>query len=75
MFQARLCPLNMVWPNIPLSEEYRPIVVLSPLYKFFLKVKYLFNLKTRQKSNRFLKINVNLGQYLATIRENKTIFS
>jgi hypothetical protein len=35
MFQARLCPINKVWPNIPLSEEFRPIVLLSLLCKFF----------------------------------------
>jgi hypothetical protein len=45
MFQARLCPLNKVWPNIPLSEEFRPIVVLSPLYKF-LELRFLSKLNT-----------------------------
>jgi hypothetical protein len=45
MFQARLCPLNKVWPNIPLSEEFRPIVVLSPLYKF-LNLRFFSNLNT-----------------------------
>jgi hypothetical protein len=80
MFQARLCPLNKVWPNILLSEEFRPIVVLSPLYKF-LELRFLSKLDTylTQKLDRnqigFVKSNVNLGQYLASNREIKTIFS
>jgi hypothetical protein len=45
MFQARLCSFNKVWPNIPLSEEFRPIVVLSPLYKF-LELRFLSKLNT-----------------------------
>jgi hypothetical protein len=45
MFQARLCPHNKVWPNIPLSEEFRPIMVLSPLYKF-LELRFLSKLNT-----------------------------
>jgi hypothetical protein len=45
MFQARLCPLNKVWPNIPLSDEFRPIEVLSPLYKF-LELRFLSKLNT-----------------------------
>jgi hypothetical protein len=43
MFQARLFPLNKVWPYIPLSEKIRPIVVISPLYKF-LELRFLSKL-------------------------------
>ncbi|CAD8115257.1 unnamed protein product [Paramecium sonneborni] len=31
---ARLVPLNKVYPNIPNKTQFRPIVILSPLYKF-----------------------------------------
>lgn len=33
-FEARLVPLNKAWPDIPAVDQFRPIVVLSPLYKF-----------------------------------------
>ena len=29
-----LVPLNKVWPDIPAADQFRSIVVLSPLYKF-----------------------------------------
>ena len=32
-FEARLIPLNKKYPNIPKPEEFRPIVVMSPLTK------------------------------------------
>ncbi len=31
---ARLVPLNKKWPDIPHGEDFRPIVVLSSLFKF-----------------------------------------
>lgn len=31
---ARLIPLNKVWPEIPRGDQFRPITVLSPLFKF-----------------------------------------
>lgn len=34
IFEARLVPLNKAWPEIPCEDQFRPIVVLSPLYKF-----------------------------------------
>ena len=33
-FEARLVPLNKVWPDIPKGDEFRPIVIESPMYKF-----------------------------------------
>ena len=34
IFEASLIPLNKVWPEIPTREQFRPIVVLSPLLKW-----------------------------------------
>jgi hypothetical protein len=33
IFEARLVPLNKAWPDIPKADQFRPIVVLSPLFK------------------------------------------
>ena len=33
-FEVRLIPLNKVWPNIPKVEDFRPIIVLSPIIKW-----------------------------------------
>ena len=33
-FEARLIPLNKVWPDIPEEDQFRPIVVLSPVFKW-----------------------------------------
>ena len=33
-FQARLVPLNKVWPSIPRFDQFRPIIILSPMIKF-----------------------------------------
>lgn len=38
--EARLIPLNKVWPDIPKAHEFRPIVVLSPMFKF-LELRFL----------------------------------
>ena len=32
--EARLIALNKCWPNIPNANQFRPIIVLSPLFKF-----------------------------------------
>ena len=37
---ARLIPLNKVWPNIPTEDNFRPVVVLSAMYKF-LELRFL----------------------------------
>ena len=42
-FEARLIPLNKVWPDIPNEDQFRPIVVLSPLYKW-LERRFLWKL-------------------------------
>lgn len=34
IFEAKLIPLNKVWPEIPKANEFRPIAILSHLYKF-----------------------------------------
>jgi hypothetical protein len=34
IFEARLIPLNKVWPDIPKEDQFRPIVVLSPIFKW-----------------------------------------
>ena len=41
---ARLIPLNKVWPDIPQPEQFRPIVVLSPIYKW-LELRFLDKLR------------------------------
>ena len=43
IFEARLCPLNKVWPEIPSRAEFRPIVILSPMFKF-LEIRFLARL-------------------------------
>ena len=60
MFEARLCPINKVWPQIPKNDEFRPIVVLSPLFKFlelrFLsKLNLYFDLKLDRNQIGFVK--------------------
>ena len=32
--EARLIALNKKYPDLPKQDQFRPIVVLSPLYKF-----------------------------------------
>ena len=34
IFKARLVPLNKKWPDIPNSDEFRPIAILSHFFKF-----------------------------------------
>jgi len=38
--QARLIPLNKAYPGIPTRSQFRPIVVLSPLFKW-LELRFL----------------------------------
>jgi len=33
-FEARLIALNRMWPDIFLKDQFRPIVVLSPIFKW-----------------------------------------
>jgi len=37
---ARLIPLNKVWPKIPGINDFRPIIVLSAIFKF-LELRFL----------------------------------
>lgn len=41
--ESRLIPLNKVYPSIPKMEEFRPIVVLSIMYKW-LELRFLYKL-------------------------------
>ena len=50
MFQARLVPLNKVWPEIPTREQFRPIVVLSPLFKW-IESRFIEKLRTYMVEN------------------------
>jgi hypothetical protein len=34
IFKARLVPLNKKWPDIPSKDDFRPIAIISHLYKF-----------------------------------------
>jgi hypothetical protein len=34
IFEARLVPLNKKYPDIPNHEDFRPIAILSHLYKY-----------------------------------------
>ena len=34
IFECRLCPLNKKHPDIPKWNQFRPISLLSPMYKF-----------------------------------------
>ncbi len=53
-FEAKLVPLNKVWPDIPKADQFRPIVIESPLYKF---VELRFYYKLRQYLKRGLDRN------------------
>ena len=33
-FKGRLILLNKVWPDIPKKDEFRPIIIMSPIYKY-----------------------------------------
>ena len=54
-FQARLCPLNKVWPDIPQREQFRPIAILSAMFKF-LELRFLGRL------NGYLKYDMDPNQ-------------
>ena len=55
MFNERLCPLNQKWPQITENNEFRPILVLSPLFRF-LELKYLL------KRNQYLTKKIDKKQ-------------
>ena len=52
IYKARLIPLNKAHPEIPKQTEFRPIVVLSSLYKF-LELRFL------PKLNKYLSQEIN----------------
>ena len=55
ILQARLCPLNKVWPNIPRREQFRPIAILSAMYKFL-------ELRFFPRLNGYLKHDMDRNQ-------------
>jgi hypothetical protein len=76
-FEARLVPLNKVWPKTPKADEFRPIVIESPLYKFiemrFLPSlqNYLTNIMDKNQTG-FVSgcgTSVNIQLLIETIRE------
>ena len=44
IFSARLIPLNKVWPEIPKQDQFRRIVVVSPVIKW-LETRFLRKIK------------------------------
>lgn len=44
IFRAKLVPLNKVWPDIPKQNQFRPIKILSHMYKF-LELQFLDKLE------------------------------
>ncbi len=55
IFRARLVPLNKVWPEIPSPDQFRPITVLSAMYKF-IELRFL------PKLNKYLKERLDKSQ-------------
>ena len=55
-FRARLIPLNKEYPNIPKFDQFRPIMVLSPLYKFM-------ELRFAPILNRYMLEKMNKSQF------------
>lgn len=53
--EARLIPLNKVYPDIPKNTDFRPIVVLSIMYKW-LELRFL------SKLNRFMVEKLDKNQ-------------
>ena len=51
-FRMRIVPLNKQWPNLPGHENFRPIIVLSPLIKLILK-------RFEQKINKYIKYDLS----------------
>jgi hypothetical protein len=64
-------PIYFFQKNIDQFRCFHPYKNFVEKFTIPIKVKYLFNLKNIL--NRFRKIIVNLGQYLATYGENKMI--
>lgn len=44
-FKVELVPLNKVWPSIPQQDQFRPIAVESPLFKF-IELRFLYKLNS-----------------------------
>ena len=43
IFKARLVPLNKKWPDIPKPDEFRPIAIISHLFKF-IELRFMIKL-------------------------------
>ena len=44
IFEARIIPLNKVWPDIPKIDQFRPIIILSHAYKW-LELRFLYKIQ------------------------------
>ena len=80
-FQARLIPLNKVWPAIPSAEQFRPIVVVSPIVKW-LESRFTVKIQDylRHKIDRFqvgfspgCNTLMNIQTLLDKIKNNKRV--
>ena len=79
IFEARLVPLNKKYPDIPSYEEFRPIAILSHLFKylelrFMEKIQnYLLN-KMDKRQNGFVRgigTSPNIKLLINQIRNSK----
>jgi hypothetical protein len=50
IFKARLVPLNKAWPNIPTWCDFRPIAIISAMYKY-LELRFLPKLSLYMKKH------------------------
>jgi len=55
IFKARLVPLNKVWPEIPTYQDFRPIAILSSMFKV-LELRFIPKLAEYMKE----RMDVNL---------------
>jgi hypothetical protein len=78
-FEAKLVPLNKVWPDIPKADQFRPIVIESSLYKFvelrfYHKLKrYLVNRLDRNQTGFVpgMGTSVNIQLLIEQLKEAK----
>ena len=54
VFEAHLIPLNKNYPNIPSYDQFRPIVILSPMFK-------LLELRFKAKLQKYLKNKMDVN--------------
>lgn len=54
-FKVELIPLNKVWPQIPLQDQFRPIAIESAIFKF-IELRFL------PKLNEYLSMRMDRNQ-------------